>query len=154
MEERGFELTLDLQENYRFLVDFGADLPGLLMDEPAPLGDDRGPNAARLLAAAVGNCLSASALFCLNKARVPVSGMRTEVRASMARNEKGRLRIGGIQVRIHPDVRAEDSARLGRCMTLFEDFCVVTQSVRDGLEVQVDVKLPDEADANGTPGRG
>lgn len=70
-------VTLDLKDGYRFLVDFG--LPGvtpLVMDEPEPLGEDAGPNAARVLAAAVANCLSASLLFCLRRARVRVRGMR------------------------------------------------------------------------------
>lgn len=43
----GFELTMELQGGYRFLVDFAQ-----------PEGE--GPNAAKVLAAAVGNCLSAS----------------------------------------------------------------------------------------------
>jgi hypothetical protein len=56
-DESAFALTMDLQDDYRFLVDFGQDgVPPLLMDEPEPLGEGTGPNAARLLAAAVGNC--------------------------------------------------------------------------------------------------
>ena len=78
-------VTMALQDGYRFLVDFQQEgVPGLLLDEPEPLGEGRGPNAARVLAAAVGNCLSASALFCLRKARVDVRGMRTTAQASAA----------------------------------------------------------------------
>ncbi len=74
MEESDFELTLELQRDFQFLVDFEeGDLPPLLMDEPEPVGANSGPSAVRLMAAAVGNCLSASALFCMRKARVPVS---------------------------------------------------------------------------------
>jgi uncharacterized OsmC-like protein len=134
-------VTMTLQDGYRFLVDFQQEgIPNLLLDEPEPLGEGRGPNAARLLAAAVGNCLSASALFCLRKARVDVRGMRTTVRASLVRTERGRLRVGAIQVEIHPEVAAADLDRIDRCLALFEDYCVVTQSVRDGLEVAVEVK--------------
>lgn len=110
------------------------------MDEPPPLGEDHGPNAARLLAAAVGNCLSASALFCLRKARINVKGMRTTVQASLTRNDQRRLRIGGIQVKLQPEVHPEDKDRIGRCLELFEDFCVVTQSVRRGIDVKVEVE--------------
>jgi organic hydroperoxide reductase OsmC/OhrA len=134
-------VTMALQDGYQFLVDFQQEgVPGLLLDEPEPLGEGRGPNAARVLAAAVGNCLSASALFCLRKARVDVRGMRTSVRASLVRTERGRLRVGAIGVRIHPEVAAADLGRIDRCLALFEDYCVVTQSVRDGLEVAVEVQ--------------
>lgn len=141
MEEKGITLTLDLQKDYQFLVDFHEDgIPPLRMDEPPPLGEGHGPSASRLLAAAVGNCLSASALFCLRKARITVNGMRTNVRASLERNPEGRLRIGGIEVKIEPEVALEDRERMGRCLELFEEFCVVTQSVRGGIDVKVEVQ--------------
>jgi uncharacterized OsmC-like protein len=100
---------------------------------------------ARLLAAAVGNCLSASALFCLRRAHVQVHGMRTSVVASLVRNDRARLRIGGLRVRITPQVDAADTGRIQRCLELFEDYCVVTQSVRAGLDVSVEVKTPAQA---------
>lgn len=140
MEDSGFELTLGLQKDFQFLVDFDEDdLPPLLMDEPEPVGANSGPNAVRLMAAAVGNCLSASALFCMRKARVPVSGLRTRVRTSMSRTSEGRLRIGTIEVDIRPEVAPDDWKRAGRCLEVFEDYCVVSQSVMDGVEISVDV---------------
>lgn len=135
-----FTLTLELQDGYRFLADF--DQPGmapLLLDEPEPLGEGAGPNAARVLAAAVGDCLGASALYCLRRARVDVHAMRTTVSGSLVRNEAGRLRIGAIDVRIEPEVDPADEPRMRRCLELFEDFCVVTASVRDGIKVDVSV---------------
>jgi len=38
------------------------------MDEPEPMGGNSGPNACKVLAATIGNCLTASLLFCLQKA--------------------------------------------------------------------------------------
>jgi uncharacterized OsmC-like protein len=142
-EDTELAVSLQLLDGYRFRVDFDEPgMPSLVMDEPAPLGEGSGPDAARLLAAAIGNCLSASALFCLRKARVPVSEMKTEVRASLVRNQAGRLRVGRVAVDVKPTLAAADRERIGRCLELFEDFCVVTQSVRDGLAVSVQV-LPE-----------
>jgi uncharacterized OsmC-like protein len=140
MSENELTVKLDLKRDNQFWADFG--VPGvepLLMDEPPPLGDDHGPNAARVLAAAVGNCLSASALFCLRKARIDVVDMHTTVSVTMERNERGKLRIGNVQVKIEPVVAEEDRPRMKRCLDIFEDYCIVTQSVREGLNVAVEV---------------
>jgi len=58
--------------------------------------------------------------------------------ASLVRHERGRLRVGAIRVHIHPDADPADSGRIARCRELFEDFRVVTQSVRSGLDVSVE----------------
>lgn len=136
-----FEVGLTLRDGYAFTVDFAAgEGPPLVVDELPPLGEANGPNPARLLAAAVGSCLSASLLFCLRKSRVEVSQLRTTVSGSIVRNERGRLRIGGIRVRLAPEVTAEQRARMGRCLDLFQDFCIVTESVRGGIAVDVTVE--------------
>jgi uncharacterized OsmC-like protein len=112
----------------------------LFMDEPPPIGQDHAPNPSKLLAAAVGGCMSASLLFSARKLRLNMQGMHTEVTVQTARNEKGRLRIGKMDVEITPKIEEPDPAKLQRCIDLFEDFCVVTQSVRNGIDVSVSVK--------------
>jgi uncharacterized OsmC-like protein len=141
MDDRSFNVTIKLDEGYRFNVDFQQEgVPALLMDEPPPLGEGTGPNPASVLGAAIGNCLGASLLFCLKRARIQVNDLRAEVTGSMVRNEKGRMRIRDVRVSLHPDVAEEDVPRMQRCLDVFEDFCIVTQSVRDGLNVQVAVE--------------
>ena len=138
--ERRFSVVLQLDDLYRQIADFGLDgVPPLVVDEPPPLGTETGPNPARLLGAAVGSCLGASLLFCLRRSHVDVTDLRTTVEGTMIRNEHGRLRIGSLRVSIVPTVAEADRARLGRCMGLFEDFCVVTESVRAGIDVEVEV---------------
>jgi len=138
--EETFEVTLTQQDRYRFRVDFGDGSGATLqMDEPEPLGAGSGPNAARVLAAAIGNCLSASLFFCLDKARVDVANVRTKVTGSLVRNEQGRLRLGPMEVHIQPDLGGAPPARVERCLEIFEDFCIVTASARAGLDVEVQV---------------
>ena len=140
--EKGFDLTLRRLENFKFDAEFdGEKMANLMFDEPSPLGEDEGPNAARVLGAAVGNCLSASLLFCLQKARVTVEDMRTDVHGIITRNENKRLRVTGLEVRISATIPPEDQARVPRCLKVFEDFCVVSGSVRQGIDIDVEVDI-------------
>jgi uncharacterized OsmC-like protein len=139
MSEKKLQVELELVEGFEFRVRFDDAWEELIMDEPEPLGEDRGPNAARVLSAAVGNCLSASLLFCLQKSKVRPAGLKTAVSTSVERNERGRLRIAETSVHIHLALGDEDRDRVARCMELFEDYCIVTQSVRRGLDVDVTV---------------
>ena len=139
-DRQDFSITLDHREGYQFTVDFpGEPAPPLLVDEAVPLGAGAGPNPARLLATAIGHCLSASFLFCVRKQRIEIGAMRTTVEGTLVRNERGRLRIGEIRVRLSPELTAEEQGRITRCLELFEDFCLVTESVRHGVEVKVEV---------------
>ncbi len=141
-----FAIIVEQVEDYEFKVRF--DKPQFdkyRLDEPAPIGHDSAPNAARVLSAAIGNCLSASLLFCARKAKVPLGPIRTEVRTQVLRNDRGRLRIGKIEVRIDPGIPEAEKHRALRCLDLFEDYCVVTQSVRQGIDVEVAVKGMDHA---------
>jgi uncharacterized OsmC-like protein len=138
-----FELRLERLSGYQFRAEFGAgSIPPLVLDEPPPLGGGSGPNPARLLAAAVGDCLSASLVFCLSRARIEIAGLETRVLGTYRRNERGRLRIGSLAVSIQLDVAASDRERIAACLASFEDYCVVTASVRKGIEVSVKVADP------------
>lgn len=142
-EEGRFTLHLEQLEGYEFKVRFDWDqVPDLIVDEPPPLGGRAGPNPSRLLAVAAANCLSASLLFCVTKGEPPAGAMKTSVTCRMVRNDKQRLRIGGLAVRIEVNDAITDAARFKRCLDLFEDFCVVTASIRDGIAVAVEVCDP------------
>ena len=137
-----FTTELQRVKDYQFKVRFDSPtIRDLVTDEPAPVGKGDGPNPSRLLSAAVGNCLSSSLLFCLSKARITVDDLKASVETVTRRNEKGRWRIAALKVKLHPRVRGEDLAGSKRCLELFEDFCIVTESVRKGIQVTVDVQM-------------
>jgi len=138
-DDRSFSVKLKRLEGFRFEVDFGIGSPSLVMDEPAPVGENMGPNASKVLAAAMGNCLTASLLFCLEKARAEVGGIETRVSGVMRRNEQGRWRIAGVDVEIIPEIPAEFQKQFERCSGLFEDFCIVSKSIEQGIPINVKV---------------
>src|SRR6266508_5567496 len=112
--------TLTREEGSRFRVRFDQDGMGeLVTDEPSPLGAGQGPDPSRLLAAAIGNCLAASLLFCLGKARLEVRGLEASVETTIGRSPDGRLRIEKVDVRRVPTVSAEGKAQMGRCLGRF-----------------------------------
>ncbi|HJS41914.1 MAG TPA: OsmC family protein [Gemmatimonadales bacterium] len=136
-----FTVALSLRDGYAFNVEFDdGEAPPLVVDELPPLGEANGPNPARLLAAAVGSCLGSSLLFCLRKARIEPANLRTTVQGTIVRNARGRMRIESIRVRLAPELTDEQRARMGRCLDLFQDFCLVTESVREGITVDVEVE--------------
>ena len=139
-ENHTFSLELQQVKEFEFDVTFDwAHLPPIRLDEPEPLGHRSGPNASRLVGAAVGNCLSASLLFCLQKSKQTIRDIRTTVVGHLQRNERGRLRLGKFEVTITLDAETDNPQRLQRCLTLFEDYCVVTASIRRAIPVLVRV---------------
>ena len=132
---------LEFVDGYRFKVGFDVEgVPDLVVDEMKPIGEGLGPNPTRLLSAAVGHCVSSSLLYCLSKVRVKVKKLETTIKANIARNKEGYFRIAGMDVQIHLDVNEEERKKVQRCLSMFENYCTVMQSVRKGIYVKVSVK--------------
>lgn len=58
----------------------------------------------------------------------------------MGREENKRLRVPGMAVEVRLGATAERLEHLDRVLGQFEDFCVVTQSVRNGFPVTASVR--------------
>jgi uncharacterized OsmC-like protein len=147
-------VSLQQQADYRFEIRFGDDIPALIADEPAPLGQGAGPSPAQLLCASVGNCLSDSLLFALRKFKQAPDPLRCDVQAEVGRNTDNRLRILGIHATITLGVAAGSLEHLDRALAQFEDFCTVTQSVRQAIPVRVTVKDAEGVTLRDQPGEG
>src|SRR5215469_7619002 len=124
-------VTITRQGKYRFLVDFGPNLATTTADEPPPVGDGAGPSPVQLLAAAVANCLSASLVFANSKFTEDPGALTATATCEIGRNERNRLRVTGMNVKIVLGTAPESLAHLERSLAQFEDFCTVTQSVRN-----------------------
>lgn len=111
--------------------------------------DMLGPNPSRMLALGVLGCLSASFIFCLKKKNLNVDDFKGEAEVTIARNEKGFLRIKKIDVDIEPSIEDPDTLKRARqCLkgtkdgvSFFEQYCIVTQSVRSGIQVNVNINI-------------
>lgn len=133
-----FRVDLKLLENYLFEIDFG-EFGRFMADEPEPLGGGEGPAPSAMLAAAVANCLSASLLFAIRKFKSDPGQVMASVEGRSERLD-GRLRIVHLDVQIQLGAAGADLNNLQRVLDIFEDYCVVTQSVRHGIPVAVNVR--------------
>jgi uncharacterized OsmC-like protein len=140
-EQKVARAHIERTERFRFSADFpeSPHAATITIDEAPPLGEGAGPNPAGLLAAALGSCLASSFVFCLKKVRVEPTSVTADVTAQIVRNERGRFRIGDVDVELSFGVAEGDAAGFERCQGLFEDFCIVTESVRHGIPVHVRV---------------
>lgn len=137
-----FTIDVEQIDGFEFRVRFDKEaFPALSLDEPPPLGHDKAPNASRILAAAVGNCLAASLIFSLKRQGIIAKGISARVETDLIRNDQKRLRIGKLNVTISAPLGLEHSEAIQQSLSTFEDFCVVTQSVRQGIDVQVKVDV-------------
>jgi uncharacterized OsmC-like protein len=137
-------VVLTLRHDLAFKVSFDDQRMGTInTDEPPESGGNGdGPDASRLLGAAIGNCLSASLAFCLKKSRIGLKDLKTTVEVKIARNEKGYLRVRQMKIKMHPEFELPDDAkRTERCKQIFQDYCIVTEAVRQGIPVEVEVEL-------------
>ncbi len=133
-------VTLTQESAYAFRIAFDETaLPAVVSDEMPPLGAGAGPDPTRLLAAAIGSCLGSSLLFALRKFKNTPGTIVTRMRAYPRRDAEGRRRIGHIAAEIQLAENAGDYAQIERIIAEFEAFCVVTQSVRAGIPVEVTV---------------
>lgn len=140
-----FAITLTLLDDHAFRVEFDENRQPLTTDEPWSVGHDRGLSPTRLLASSVASCLALSLLHCLRKAQVDVRDLSATAILTEARNADRRLRVERIAVQLSPRVAPEHTDRLARCAELFQKYCTVSESVRQGIDVRVSVATTDNS---------
>ena len=141
MSDARFTIEIERLENYQFKVKFDKESMGeMITDETESVGgDEEGPNPARLLAASTLNCLMASLVYCLDKKKVELKSLKGEITGTVKRIDK-RLRVTDLDVYIYPEIDEEDRKKLEDCVDIFEKYCIVTESVRNGINVDVEVE--------------
>ncbi|MBU4626299.1 MULTISPECIES: OsmC family protein [Pseudomonas] len=132
-------LRLEQQHDYRCTLHFEEGAPTLTVDEPPPLGEAVGPSPVELLLGAVANCLTNSLLFALRKYKQDAEPLSCKATAEVGRNAENRLRVLHIDIELQLGKSAAKLEHLPRILGQFESFCTVTQSVAQGIPVQLRV---------------
>ncbi len=137
------KVTVEWLEDLTFKLNFGNPvLPELKIDETHDVESPEavGPDPSKLLVSAVMGCLNASFAFCLKKARIPLKGMKAVGELTSERNEEGFWRVKKIDVELVPEIAIDKGIpRMERCMEIFHNYCTITESVRQGIPVDVTI---------------
>ena len=136
---KSVSVSLSQHEDFQFDVAFGPNIPTLRTDEPVPLGKGEGPVPGQMLATAVGNCLAASLLFAFRKFKQKPEPVNADVSCVVDRNAEGRMRIVNINARLSIGVDASTLEYAERVLNSFEEYCTVSQSVRQGIPINIEV---------------
>jgi uncharacterized OsmC-like protein len=139
MSGKEIQVELVQEQDYRFTVKFASGVACITTDEPSPLGSGQGPSPVEMLSAAVGNCLSDSLLFALRKFKLDLEPLRAVVHSEVGRNEQGRMRVQSIKVDLHLGKPSHGVEHLDRVLNQFQDFCTVTQSVGESVDIVLSV---------------
>lgn len=141
-EKKQVSVGLDLEEEMIFKCNLGEiKVEDCYIDEEHDKEPEMwGPNPSRMLGTAILGCLSASFIFCLKKKDFTIEDLHATAEVTVGRNEKGFWRVQKIDVKIEPKIDTpEMRKRADRCRKMFEDYCIVTQAVREGIDIDVEL---------------
>lgn len=151
VHEKNTIVDIKLEKDLIFKCNLGfKKLQEIYIDETLEEKDDMwGPDAARLLGMALLGCLSASFIFCLTKRNLTLDDLEASAEISFKTIEKGYTRIKQIDVNLKP--KTDDAStlkRINQCIRemkngkmLFEENCIITASVREGITVNVEINV-------------
>ena len=133
------EVGISLEEELIFKCDLGQiKMQNLYIDERKIKTERIGPSPVKLLALSVLSCLAASFEFCLEKKNLTLSDLEGKAEITIARNKKKFWRVKRIDIEILPKIdNPEIRKRVDQCKQLFEQYCIISESLRKGIEINV-----------------
>jgi len=110
------------------------------VDEPASFhGTDLGPSAVEYLLIGIGGCLGTTFIYCLQKNNIELETFEVVVEGELSRTgPKMLLRLVNVDVDMKfTPKEASSDVEINRCMKEFTEYCIVTNSIAEGVNVNV-----------------
>ncbi|MFX1572963.1 MAG: OsmC family protein [Promethearchaeota archaeon] len=141
-KESRVKVGIKLEEEMTYRCDLGKiKMEDLFIDETHDTYTDKiGPHPSSLLALSVLGCLAASFTFCLKKKGFTLKELTGKAEVITRRNERGFWRVKAINIDIIPKIdNLNMRKRADICMKFFEQYCIISESLRAGMEVNVNI---------------
>jgi len=119
----------------------GKTMEDLIIKRVGVPSEEMGAEARKLLAASLAECMCSTLLFLLKWANVEFKDFRAVAEAVTAKDEKGRLCVDSINLKIHIDIpKDEDSVKkFRRVENLFKRGCLMSRSLERGIKVNYSI---------------
>ena len=122
---------------------FTRDFKDFDVDEPVSFhGTDLGPSAVEYLLIGIGGCLGTTFIYCLQKKNLELETFEVVVEGTLSHTgPKMLLRLVNVDVYLKSTPKeVKSDVELNRCMKEFKEYCVVTNSIANGLPINVNCK--------------
>ena len=135
------KVHINLSENLHFIASI-RHFNEIHIDEPESFhGTDKGPSSVEYVLIGVGGCLGSTLLFCLQKKNIKLKSLEIIVEGKLKHSEPYKhLRLKNINCEIHISIYGEESALLDECIKNFQKYCVVSESIINGIPINIDIK--------------
>ena len=113
------------------------------IDEPVSFhGTDLGPSAVEYLLIGIGGCLGTTFIYCLQKNNIELESFEVVVDGKLSHTgPKKLLRIVDVDVDLNfTPKEASSDVEINRCMKEFTEYCIITNSIANGLPININCK--------------
>ena len=102
-------------------------------------GTDLGTSAVEYLLVGIGGCLGTTFIYCLQKSNIELNEFKVLVEGKLAHvGPKKLLRLVNVDVEMIFSVKETTSKEsINNCVKDFKENCVVSNSIADGLPIEV-----------------
>ena len=136
------KVTLNFSEKLHFTAT-ARHFKDIHVDEPESFhGTDLGPSSIEYILIGIGGCLGSTLVYCLNRNNVDIDNLEIIVDGTLKHiGREKHLRLIDIKVNLYLTTRNnESSEKIDLCIRIFKEHCVVTDSIREGIPIKVEVQ--------------
>ena len=138
-EQTQIEVELQWQEKMKVLTHV-RDFNMILMDDKK-MGEHAGSSPIEYFLSSIGSCMMMSFIYCLSLSRIHLNpdDFRVLVVGKLGRLDD-RLRLINIEVDFILKT-TNDSPKIRKCFEKFQPFCILSESIKDGIPLSCDLKI-------------
>ena len=136
------KVFLDYTKDLHFKAS-ARDFKDFNVDEPVSFhGTDLGPSAVEYLLIGIGGCLGTTFIYCLQKKNIELEVFEVVVDGTLSHTgPKMLLRLVNVDVELRfTPKEANSDEEINKCMKEFTEYCIITNSIANGLPINVNCK--------------